>query len=153
MINALKKSETALSSEKLEKAHNNTQSLIDALNKKEIPDNIEDEINSQLSALQNLSGTEKEMRKAHAKVRNSIIKLVQKELGYVPKGYNRNLWMPLGMAVFGVPLGLAFSFSIDNMAFLGVGFPIGMGIGIALGIGMDQKAEKDGKQLDYESSM
>ena len=58
------------------------------------------------------------------------------------------MWMPLGLGVFGVPLGIAFGFAISNLALLGIGLPIGMGIGIALGAGMDSKAAQKGQQLD-----
>jgi hypothetical protein len=58
--------------------------------------------------------------------------------------------MALGIAVYGVPLGLAFGVSLDNMAFLGIGIPIGLAIGIGVGNGMDKKALKEGRQLDLE---
>ena len=38
----------------------------------------------------------------------------------------------------------------NNLAFLGLGLPIGMVIGIALGSSKDQEALKKGLQLDIE---
>ncbi|MBT8222071.1 MAG: hypothetical protein KJN96_02760 [Eudoraea sp.] len=58
--------------------------------------------------------------------------------------------MALGMAVFGVPMGVAFGAALDNMAFLGIGIPIGMAIGIAIGTAMDEQAKKEGRQLDID---
>ena len=66
----------------------------------------------------------------------------------VPKFYYRNLWMVLGMSAFGIPLGVAFSMSIKNMAFIGIGLPIGMAIGMIVGTNMDKKAFDEGRQLD-----
>jgi hypothetical protein len=36
------------------------------------------------------------------------------------------------------------------MSYLSIGLPIGLGIGIAIGTSMDQKALKEGRQLDVE---
>ncbi|MBT8322649.1 MAG: hypothetical protein KJO94_04145, partial [Eudoraea sp.] len=71
-------------------------------------------------------------------------------LKIVTKNYYRNLWLALGMTVFGIPLGVAFGAAQDNMAFLGVGIPIGMAIGIGVGTAMDEQAKKKGKQLDID---
>ena len=84
------------------------------------------------------------------KVRHRIVHRVNKELKLVPKNYHRNQWMVLGMTVFGIPLGIAFASAIDNMSFLAIGLPIGMPIGMAVGANMDQKAAKEGRQLDVE---
>jgi len=58
--------------------------------------------------------------------------------------------MALGMSIFGVPMGLIFGNSLDNMGFMAIGIPIGMVIGMGIGAGMDKKAEVKGRQLDYE---
>lgn len=55
------------------------------------------------------------------------------------------------MAVFGVPIGVAFGFGLSNMAFIGIGIPIGMSIGIGIGAAMDKKAKEEGRQLDFEN--
>lgn len=76
--------------------------------------------------------------------------MLEKEHKIVPKNYYQSLWMLLGMAAFGLPIGAAFGASIGNMAFLSIGLPIGMVIGLAMGAGMDKKALKEGRQLDVE---
>jgi hypothetical protein len=58
--------------------------------------------------------------------------------------------MVVGMSVFGLPLGVAVGVSIGQMGFLAIGLPVGMGIGIALGSYLDNKAKKEGRQLDVE---
>ncbi|MBK8045016.1 MAG: hypothetical protein IPK21_21620 [Haliscomenobacter sp.] len=58
--------------------------------------------------------------------------------------------MSLGMAAFGLPIGVAFGMSLGNIGLLGSGLPIGLAIGVALGSGLDKKAFKEGKQLDLD---
>lgn len=60
------------------------------------------------------------------------------------------MWLAVGMAAIGIPFGVVFGISLDNMSFLGIGIPIGMGIGIAIGTAMDKKARDEGRQLDLE---
>lgn len=56
--------------------------------------------------------------------------------------------MTLGMTIFGLPFGLMFAMSLDNMAFLGIGLPMGMPIGMAIGAAKDKKAKDEGKVLE-----
>jgi hypothetical protein len=43
-----------------------------------------------------------------------------------------------------------FGIGLDNMAFLGLGLPIGLAIGAVLGLRMDKKAFEEGRQLDVK---
>jgi hypothetical protein len=79
-----------------------------------------------------------------------IIKLLEKELKIVPKNYYRNIWLAVGMSVFGLPIGVAFGVSIGNMGLLAIGLPIGMAIGTLVGSRMDKKAFEENRQLDIE---
>ncbi|NBP71319.1 MAG: hypothetical protein EBU52_21600, partial [Cytophagia bacterium] len=79
-----------------------------------------------------------------------IVRFVEKQLKLVPQKYYRKLWLLLGMTSFGIPFGVVFAMSIGNMAMLGIGLPIGMGIGVAIGTALDNKALKEGRQLDIE---
>jgi hypothetical protein len=54
------------------------------------------------------------------------------------------------MSAFGLPLGAAIGLSVENIGLLGIGLPIGMGIGFVFGSSLDQKALKEGRQLDFE---
>jgi hypothetical protein len=54
--------------------------------------------------------------------------------------------MAIGMAVFGIPLGVVFGMSPGNMAFIGIGLPIGLGVGSE----KDKKAFREDRQLDIE---
>jgi len=137
-------------SRKLEKKYARFEKLTTALNQHEIPKELAESLNAEVHKLNAISDTAKEkpgkMNKAYA----GIIRKVQKELGLVPKNYHRNLWMGVGMAAFGIPLGVSLGLSLDNMAFMATGLPIGLAIGIAVGSGLDEKAKKDGKQLDLD---
>ncbi len=71
----------------------------------------------------------------------------KKEYNLLPPRYYQNQWMAIGMTAFGLPFGLMFALTLDNMAFLGIGLPIGMSLGIAIGAEKDKKAKAQGLQL------
>ena len=131
---------------KLSKSYKKLQDLIDALNKKTIPDNIVVQINDDVLLASGISGTEKELEKSLKKVYSKIIKLIEEELKLVPKNSYRNKFTGLGI-VFGVLFGTVFF--KDN---LGIGIPMGLVFGAALGSFKDKEAAKNGKQLDFESN-
>ena len=58
--------------------------------------------------------------------------------------------MAIGIALFGVVLGTVFGVVMDNMAFIGLGIPLGVGIGLTIGRRKDKKAFDQGNQLDIE---
>ena len=139
-----------LSSPKLEKRYRRFLQLINETQQKEIPEGTANSINEKVNALNLTPGSDQKFSKILRKTQNSIINTLLKEVKIVPKNYYRNLWLALGMSVFGVPLGIAFGAAQDNMAFLGIGIPIGMAIGIGVGTAMDEKARKEGRQLDID---
>ena len=126
------------------------EKLIDELKRREMPSEIMNSINQNIEDINSFSGSNKDLRKQIRKSQSNILKLIEKELKLVPKNLYRTRWMAIGMSVFGVPLGMAFGASLDNMAFLGIGIPIGMVIGMAIGAGMDKKAFEEGRQIDLE---
>ncbi len=135
---------------KITKAYQRMHNLIGALVKKEIPVEIVKTINDDVEKINAFAGTEKELKKELQKTHCNILKYVEKELKYVPRNHYRNTWLAIGMSVFGIPMGMAFSMSLNNYAFIGIGIPIGMSIGMAIGTGMDKKAKEENKQLDIE---
>jgi F0F1-type ATP synthase assembly protein I len=74
---------------------------------------------------------------------------IEKKHKIFPQKYYQNLWLANDMTIIGLPLGLIFGMLIDNIAFLAVGIPLGMSIGIAIGINLDNKAQKEGRQMDF----
>lgn len=146
----------------LNEKFNAFQSLLIELQEKEIPAEIAGFINAKLDELNAISlsvvsnaanpsaGSAKEYKKLLAKIQDDIVKKLEKDLKIVTKNHYRNLWLAVGMASFGIPVGVAFGLSMGNMAFLGAGLPIGMCIGIVLGSYLDKKAEASGLQLNAE---
>lgn len=150
-INQLKSRPEINDNAKLLKVYTQFGSLITILEGLSLPDNIVDTINQSIKQL-NMTSNDR-LLKETKKEQSKIIKLIEKQLKIVTINHYRNTWMALGMVVFGLPLGLAFSTSLDNMAFIGIGLPIGMAIGLAVGTGMDKKAQEEGRQLNIEISI
>lgn len=124
--------------------------LINELKKRSLPSDITNLINQNIKEINSFSGSNKDLQKQIRKSQANIFKLIEKELKLVPKNLYRTRWLAIGMSALGIPFGVAFSVSLDNMAFLGIGIPIGMVIGMAVGAGMDKKAYEEGRQLNLE---
>ncbi len=135
---------------KLNEIFSQFRQLLAELENREIPDEIVTSINNDIDEINSITVIGNELQKEIERRLQRIIKLLEKNLKLVPKNYYRNLWMILGIAVFGIPIGVIFGASLDNMAYLAIGLPIGLVIGIGLGAVMDQKALKKGRQLDIE---
>lgn len=143
IIEKLKIRNTIDQDKRLAKAVLKMQNSIEALNKKETPGEVASVINDDIRVLNAFSGTDKEVRKTIRRTHSKILKLVEKELKWVPKNHYRTIWLAIGLAAFGIPLGAAFS----N---LGLGIPLGIIFGMVVGSQMDKKAKKEGRQLDIE---
>ena len=128
------------------------QSLLHDLSTRELSESLVEDINQDITQLNQQEGSPRALFNAYAKVKNRWFQRLLKEHKLVTKGYYRNLWMSLGMVAFGLPLGSALGASLGNMAFLGTGLPIGMVIGMAFGAGQDKKAEKEGRVLNLTHS-
>jgi len=124
--------------------------LLNQLSKRNLPENIIESVNQDIEVVNAASLIGNDFRKLVKQKQNKIIKLLEKDLKVVPKNYYRNMWLALGMSVFGLPIGVAFGASIGNMGLLGVGLPIGMAIGALVGSKMDKKALEEGRQLNIE---
>ncbi|MBP8067050.1 MAG: hypothetical protein KAY27_00670 [Pedobacter sp.] len=124
--------------------------LLIELGKKELSLNSIELINKCVEIVNNSSLEDKKLIKLIKEKQTAILKQVEKEHKIVPKNYYRNLWMLFGMSGIGLPIGVAFGLTINNIGMLGIGLPIGMGIGLAIGASLDKKALNQGKQLDLE---
>lgn len=118
--------------------------------RKDLPADLIESIDARIVSLNDLASDDRAFNGSLRRTYNGIIQDLAKKLKVVPKSYYRNMWMGLGMAVFGVPIGVAYGTSLGNMAFMGVGIGVGMAIGLAVGGGMDKKAAAEGSQLDIE---
>ncbi len=148
ILNTIKRSD--LGKPKLEKRYRKFQQLIKEVQHRNLTEGTTQSINKKIQALNMVPGTDPKFSSRLRKVQSSIINILMKEEKIVPKNYYRNMWLGLGMAVFGVPMGVAFGAAMDNMAFLGTMIPVGMAIGIAIGTAMDGQAKKEGRQLEID---
>jgi predicted RND superfamily exporter protein len=149
-IKVLKADKYKGKSDKLDLRIDTFQIIIAELNNKDVTDAVATQINIQIDSLNAFSGDAKLFRKQLYKTQTKILALVKKELKLVPINHYRSLWMAIGMAAFGMPIGVAYGTAIGNMGLLAIGIPIGMVIGMAVGAGMDKKAKQEGKQLNVE---
>ncbi|MCB0638448.1 MAG: hypothetical protein KDC54_17580 [Lewinella sp.] len=121
--------------------------LLTALREHELSVETEEFINGHIASVNAFSSSDKDLRNVLAKAHQSILQRLEKAHHLVPPGRYTGMWMALGMAAFGVPLGVSFGLALDNMALLSIGLPIGLAIGLAIGAGLDEKAKKEGRQL------
>lgn len=121
--------------------------LLAELQQRKLPDHVIALINPHTEKLNQISATQKRLVNSFRTVRVQIIRILEKELKLVPKNYYRTLWLSVGMAAFGLPLGTAFGLIMDNIGLLGIGLPIGMVIGMLVGSQMDKKAAEEDRQL------
>lgn len=135
---------------KLQETYSQFNQLIFELRKKELPEDLIIRLNGEIEEIYLRDNSEKNLRKDIKKTQASILKTLEKEVKIVPKNYYQNLWLVLGMTIFGIPFGIALGTSLGNAGFSGVGLPIGMGVGIAIGSEKDKKALAEGRQLDIE---
>lgn len=126
------------------------EKLLTQLRKRKLPDEVVQAINTNIDLIDPDPGTEEDLRKQLRKTQSDILRLIEKELKLVPKNHYRNVWLALGIAAFGVPLGVVFGASLGNMGYLAIGIPFGLSIGLAISTGLDKKAADEGRQLDVE---
>jgi hypothetical protein len=135
---------------KLTKKFTSLVNLIFAAGKHSLPESLVNHINTEIDAISQFPGSTEETAKKLAVLRKNLLQKLEKEYKLVPKNHYRNTWLPLGMAAFGLPIGTAFGLMMNNISLLAIGLPIGLSIGIAFGSAKDQKAKKEGRQLDFE---
>jgi hypothetical protein len=125
--------------------------LLKTLEEQNLQSETIDLIDHEIEDLNFITQIDKQFVKLIKEKENRIIKLLEKRHKIVPKNYYRNLWLILGMTIFGLPIGVAIGMSLGNMGLLGIGLPIGMAVGIGVGSMMDKKALSEGRQLNFEA--
>lgn len=149
-INELKKRKGIGENKQLIDTYIQFEKLLTQLRKRKLPDEVVQAINTNIDLIDPDPGTEEDLRKQLRKTQSDILRLIEKELKLVPKNHYRNIWMSLGIAAIGLPLGVVFGASLGNMGYLAIGIPFGLSIGLAIGTGLDKKAADEGRQLDVE---
>ncbi|MDE5422080.1 hypothetical protein L3073_07645 [Ancylomarina sp. DW003] len=129
------------------------EKLFEELRQKELPLDLIGSINQKVELLNVFSGLDKDLSKLMSRNKAEILQLLEKDLKIVCKGHYQNLWLSVGLAAFGLPMGVLFGISSGSMAYIGLGLPLGMLIGMTYGIFLDKKAQEDGKQLETETTL
>ena len=137
----------AAEDKQLDKLSTKLSTLITDLQTRDIPEALVADINTQVAAANTGTGDVKAQRKQVRQSYNEVSKIARTKLKLVPKGFYRVVYMPLGMAGIGLPMGVAFAMAIGNMGLMGIGLPIGLVFGMIIGSAMDNKAAKQGRQL------
>lgn len=122
--------------------------LLDAMRRRDLP---EEPFAEPLSDLNKLVASDNARSASFASVKARIERTLEHEYGLVRPDHYQNQWMALGMSAFGLPLGVAFSAILGNMAYIGIGLPIGLAIGLSIGAQKDRKAREAGKVLKLKS--
>ncbi|MCF8221827.1 MAG: hypothetical protein K9J25_01680 [Bacteroidales bacterium] len=126
---------------------NSLKKLLAELRNRIIEDEIIILINREIELLNSFKGHAGIVSSELKRVYKLILRMLEKKQKLVTKNYYRNQWMAIGMAVFGLPLGVILGKVVGNMGLIGAGIPVGMIIGMIVGEGMDKKAEKEGRIL------
>ena len=149
-LTELKERQNIADNVKLNRIYVQFGELLKEVDKKTLPPQTIESINKDIEELNAVAVESNDLTKLVKQKQTKIIKALEKEHKIVPKNYYRNLWLALGMAAFGMPLGVAFGVSMGNMGLIGIGLPIGMAIGIAVGLSLDKKALGENRQLNVE---
>lgn len=149
-ITALKGREDLSDKPKLNEIYKKFDKLITELNSKALPNDTILFTNKVIEEINTTSKTGRGLKRLLLKKQSKIIRLMAKNHQIVVKNYYRNLWLALGMLVFGIPIGAAMAASNGNMSLLPLGLPIGLAIGIAIGSEKDKKAFKEHRQLNLD---
>ena len=127
--------------------------LLDELKSKDLPLRTEDYINSQLISFNAKNNGDAKLHKSICKLQARILRHLEKELKIVPKGHYQQQWMALGMASFGITIGAGLGMALGNMAYIGIGLPLGMVIGMSVGSRLDKKAANEKRQLQFKPGL
>lgn len=123
--------------------------LLKELRKRNLKEESVKFINKKIEDLNHLPPEVAKKDKKLKAVKNDILKHLEKEHKLVTKNYYASLWLPLGMTAFGLPIGTVISAATGNVAFIGIGLPIGMAIGSLYGASLDKKAAKENRVLEF----
>ncbi len=134
----------------LSKEYSLLEQLVQELQNSELPPEVVVELNTEIFRLNAVLDNDLKLYFYVKLVKKKILKTLHNDLEIVPKNYYRNLWLALGMSVFGLPLGVILSAILDNTISIAIGLPIGLAIGLAVGAEMDKRALENNKQLELE---
>lgn len=147
----LNKSASAFSNPKHARSWGKLELLLQELEAHELNPAIDSRIEDLINQLNATFESDKEQIAAARTGLQGLLKQIEKDLKLVVKNHYRTQWLALGIAVFGIPIGVALSISLGgNMSFVGIGIPIGIAVGVGIGASLDNQAKKENRQLNME---
>lgn len=148
-INSINKIEDFGTNKKLIKSYDSLEQLVNALNKKKIPEIFLQRINQMIQEINSFSGEQMELVKLLKTTDKEVVILVEKEFGWVKKLHYQHQWTS-----YGIIAGVLFSTLLTQTGFtetwnsMALGISMGLIFGMLAGKNKDTQAEKDGLQLD-----
>lgn len=139
----------ARTSKKLLRNYNTIQALIADLRKRELDSEIINTINQEIEIINSYSESNKNLLKQLRNSKAKILELLEKKLKLVPKYHYQNKWM-----AFGILTGILFSIIFTQLGYsntwnsIGMCIPIGLLFGMLAGKNRDEKANREGFQLN-----
>lgn len=121
--------------------------LLAILRERELSETLITAINLEIAELNALPDENPELNRLVKKKQNAIVTLIEKQANLVTLGQNQAKWTALGLATFGIPMGLVMGSILKNMSFLALGLPFGLVLGSIIGKKLDQKALEEDRQL------
>lgn len=122
--------------------------LLNDLATRDLPEELITDMNARTAEILSVTSYDNSFNNLLRKTYAKNLTVIRGKMNLVPQKYYTTLWIPLGMAGIGMPIGVAFGTLLDNMGLLGLGLPIGMVFGLILGSAMDRKAKEQGRQLN-----
>lgn len=138
--------------DKLTQAYNRLQSILKIAQIKPLSEVATNKINDKIKALNSSTKINGALYRLITLTENEIVDIIEQDVKVVPVGYYSKRWLAIGMSAFGISLGVIIGLITKNMAFLGIGLPIGLGIGAIIGRQMDSKAALEGRQYEITVS-
>ena len=136
---------------KSEEIYRQFNKFIHELNSWNFPDDTVSAVNEEMQELNNSPIFGVSLKVFIEKKLVEISKLIEDKHKVVPVNYYRNLWKNRGGTVFGIPMAIvtgAIGIYIGFYTLFAIGWPLGMLIGFVVGVKKDQKAHKEGRQLN-----
>lgn len=148
LIKSLNKIHEIDNSSELHKVYVQFEKFLNELHFKWLPHRLITTINEEINALNSFSGSEFDWRKKLKKTQTKIVKLLEKEIKFVPINYYRKHWLDMGMGALGIPIGFGLAAYFGNVTFFGVGLALGAIVGLKVGSQMDKRAYNEGRQIN-----
>jgi hypothetical protein len=147
-IDTLNKDADGYSDKRMQNEIQRIEALLADFKKRTISNEAEALINAEIADINSIAEDDKRSVRKLAGMYQNILALLEKHMNLVWPNWYQSRWMAIGMAAFGLPIGVAFGAALGSMAFISLGLPIGLSIGIGIGSGMDKKAKEEGRQLE-----